>query len=337
MRSSKKILILFALLLGFSLVLSACSPTQEQVANEEEPKGDPVTIRFFLGGDPGNMFSAVIQKGAEDAAKALGDVKLEFVYSGWQPEKMVSQLREAIAANPDGIAMMGHPGDDAIIGLAEEAHNAGIIMTYMNVDVPEVRSRFGGGYIGAQLLEQGVALGEKAIQQLNLQSGDRAAVFGYWGMPGRYFREEGVAQAFEKQSVVVDRITIPVESTSDPQLLIPIVTAQLGAVPDTKVLAFAGGETTGTVQTYLDAAGKKPGEVYAIGFDLSPAIFNALEKGYLQITSDQQPYLQGYLPVISIYLTKKYGFSLLSYNTGAGFVTSENFGDVKDLVEKGVR
>ena len=51
--------------------------------------------------------------------------------------KMTQQLREAIASQPDGIAMMGHPGDAAIMPLAEEAAAAGIKMMYQNVDVPD--------------------------------------------------------------------------------------------------------------------------------------------------------------------------------------------------------
>ena len=38
---------------------------------------------------------------------------------------------------------------------------------------------------------------------------------------------------------------------------------------------------------------------------------------------DQQPYLQGYLPILNICLTKKYGFSGLDVNTAGAFVDSE--------------
>ena len=71
----------------------------------------------------------------------------------------------------------------------------------------------------------------------------------------------------------------------------------------------------------MEAAGKKPGEVICIGFDLSIAVIDAFERGYVQLTADQQPYLQGFLPILSIALTKVYGFSPIGYDTGAGFVT----------------
>ena len=54
-------------------------------------------------------------------------------------------------SRPDGIAMMGHPGPASIEPLAEEAAAAGILMMYQNVDVPTVREKFGGGYVGANL------------------------------------------------------------------------------------------------------------------------------------------------------------------------------------------
>ena len=44
-------------------------------------------------------------------------------------------------------------------------------MMYQNVDVPEVRAEFGGGYVGAQLGPQGYALGAEAIRQFGLKAG----------------------------------------------------------------------------------------------------------------------------------------------------------------------
>ena len=59
----------------------------------------------------------------------------EILYSEWQSDRMIQQLREAIGAGVDGIAMMGHPGDEAIMPLAQMASEAGIMMMYQNVDV----------------------------------------------------------------------------------------------------------------------------------------------------------------------------------------------------------
>src|SRR5262245_12907563 len=66
-----------------------------------------VTIRFFNGGNAGDAFASIVYKGAQAAQADLGP-KVDFVFSNWTPDTMISQLRDAIAAKPDGIAMMGH-------------------------------------------------------------------------------------------------------------------------------------------------------------------------------------------------------------------------------------
>jgi len=297
---------------------------------------EDIKVRFFVGGDPGDTFASVVYKGAKDAQDMLG-LQVDYVFSGWNVEKMTAQLRDAIAANPDGIAMMGHPGDDAVLPLVEEAYEKGISMMYQNVDVPEVRANFGGGYVGANLSEQGRALGKEALRRFAFEKGDRATVFGAWGQPGRYLREEGCALAFEDAGLIVDRIVSPPEAASAPELLIPKVTAQLLKQPDTKVMVFSGGQNLGAAPSYMEAADKKPGEVICIGFDLSSAVINAFDSGYVQLTADQQPYLQGFLPILSLAFTEAYGMSPISYNTGAGFVTEDNYKTVADLANKGIR
>jgi len=295
-----------------------------------------MTIRFFAGGEAGDAFASIVYKGALAAEADLGP-KVEYVFSGWQVEKMVNQLRDAIAAKPDGISMMGHPGDDAIMPLAEQASQAGIRMMYSNVDVPKVRAKYGGGYVGANLDPQGRALGAEAIRMFGLKAGDRAIVFGAWGQPGRYIREEGTAKALEEAGMLVQRITARPETATDPTLLIPDLTAALLAQPDTKLIVYAGGQELGAVPTFMEAVNKKPGEIYNVGFDTSPAVIDAFKKGYVQLTSDQQPFLQGYVPIESLCLTWKYGLAPFNLDTGAGFVTADNYQSVADWATKGYR
>jgi simple sugar transport system substrate-binding protein len=298
--------------------------------------GSGVKVRFFAGGNAGDAFASIVFNGAQQAQADLG-VSVDYVFSGWDVSKMTDQLREAIAAQPDGIAMMGHPGDDALLPLAQQAHDANILMEYQNVDLPKVRQQFGGGYIGADLTPQGIAVGTTAVQKFGLKSGDKAIVFGAWGQPGRFFREEGTAKALEDAGVIVNRIVSPPEAGSDPNLLTPILTAAFLKDPDTKLICQAGGQTLSTTPSYMQAINKGPGEIINIGYDLSPAIIDAFAAGWVQLTSDQQPYLQGYLPILSLVLSKKYGFSALTYDTGAGFVTPDNYKPVADLAKAGIR
>jgi simple sugar transport system substrate-binding protein len=233
--------------------------------------------------------------------------------------------------------MMGHPGDDALLPLAQQARDAGILMEYQNVDLPKVRQAFGGGYIGADLTPQGIALGQQAIQTFNLKAGDKAIVFGAWGQPGRFFREEGTAQAFEKAGMTVDRVTSPTGAAADPNQLTPLVAAAYLRNPDTRLICYAGGQQLSSAPTYMQAIGKAPGELINIGYDLSAAVIDAFGAGWVQLTSDQQPFLQGYLPILSLCLSKKYGMSPLSYDTGAGFVTPNNYQPVAELAKAGIR
>ena len=295
-----------------------------------------VRIRFFAGGNEGDAFASIVFNGAKQAETDLG-VTVEYVFSGWQVDRMTEQLRQSIAAQPDGIAMMGHPGDDALMPLAQQARDAGILMEYQNVDLPRVRAAFGGGYIGANLTPQGIALGQAAIQSFNLTAGDKAIVFGAWGQPGRFFREEGTAQAFEQAGMIVDRLVTPPEAASDPNLLTPLVTAAYLRNPETKLICYSGGQALSSAPSYMQAIGKGPGELINIGYDLSPAIIDAFTGGWVQLTSDQQPFLQGYLPVLSLCLSKKYGMSPLTYDTGAGLVTPNNYQPVAELAKAGIR
>lgn len=296
-----------------------------------------VRIRYFVGGEAGDAFASIVYKGAQAAERDLGP-KVEYVFSGWNSEKMVSQLRDAVAVKPDGIAMMGHAGDDAIMPLAEQANKAGIIMMYQNVDVPKVRAKFGGGYVGANLYPQGVALADEAIRTLGIKSGDQALAFGAWGQPGRFIREQGTVDALIKAGVQVITTTGggPAAAT-DPNLNIPFITGALGKNPKIKLIVYAGGQTLGAVPTYMRAINKKPGEIINIGFDTSPAIIDAFDKGYVQLTSDQQPFLQGYLPILSICGSKKFGFAPMNVDTGAGFVNAQNYKNVADLAKQGLR
>ena len=133
------------------------------------------------------------------------------------------------------------------------------------------------------------------------------------------------------------RLNSPPEWASDPNLAIPVITAAIRANPATKAIVYPGGQMLGNAAAYMQAAKKKPGEIYNIGFDTSPQIVEAFKAGWVQLTADQQPFLQGYLPVLSLCQQNVYGLAALSYDTGAGFVTLDNYKTVADLATRGLR
>jgi simple sugar transport system substrate-binding protein len=104
-----------------------------------------------------------------------------------------------------------------------------------------------------------------------------------------------------------------------------------------KLIVTDHGGLTATAETYMKAARKKPGDIYIAGFDLSPATVDAITKGYTGVVLDQQPYLQGYLPIVQVCLTKKYGFAGLHIDTGAALIDKSNIDFVAPLAQKGIR
>src|SRR5208337_15414 len=278
-------------------------------------------IRFFVGGAEGDAFGTIVYNGARQAAADTG-AQVDYVFSGWQNEKMTQQLREAVAAHPDGIAMMGHPGEAAILPLAEQAAKAGIKMMYQNVPVPAAVDKVGGGYVGAQQAPQGNALGVEMVRRFGLKSGDLAIVILASNDMIRNAREEGTAKALEEGGVKVVRLAS---------------VAEWAANPTAKAIVYPGGQQLGNAATYMKAAGKKPGEVFNVGFDTSPQIVEAFKSGWVQLTADQQPFQQGYLPILSLCEQIVYGLAPINVDTGAGFVTPENYKAVADLATEGLR
>lgn len=295
-----------------------------------------VTIRFFAGGAEGDAFASIVYNGAKQAEHDLG-AKVDYIFSGWSAEKMTQQLREAIGAKPAGIAMMGHPGNAAIMPLAEEASKAGIKMMYQNVPVDEVTARFGGAYVGAQQGPQGRALGEEAIRRFGLKAGDVAIVMSDWSQVERAERELGTLKAFEDAGLKVVKLQSPEGLGTDPNVGIPVITAAIAANPDVKLIAYPGGQPLGNAATYMQAAGKKAGDIINIGFDTSPQIIDAFKNGWVQLTSDQQPFLQGYMPILSLCQQVVYGLGAVNVDTGAGFVTPDNYEAVAALAIEGLR
>jgi simple sugar transport system substrate-binding protein len=92
--------------------------------------------------------------------------------------------------------------------------------------------------------------------------------------------------------------------------------------------AFAGNNVfTPALAKAVDQMGKT-GEICAYGFDLGPAQQDALKSGALTGALGQQPFLQGFWPVMQLYLQIDRGISASNLDTRAQLVTQENVGDV---------
>jgi len=301
--------------------------------------GTGLKIVFFPGGPPGCPFGTVVYNGAVAAAADTG-AEVAYMFSDWNTEKMITQFKEAMATSPDGIAVMGHPGEDAFEGPIEEAFSKGIIVTSQNTTLPRIESKFKGmgfGYVGQELYESGYLLGQEAVRQAGLGSGDQAMVWGLLSQPTRGLRTKGVIDALEAAGLNVDYLEIDDATNADPAAGTAVFTGYVSSNPNVKLVCTDHGGLTSTLETYLTAVDKGPGDIYGIGFDLSSATVEAIRGGWTDLVLDQQPFLQGYLPIVQLCLTKKFLFSGLHIDTGSGFAHKDNIEELAPLAEQQIR
>ena len=297
-----------------------------------------IVIYMQCGGTQGDASTLARTNGAR-AAAAANHVKLIEQYSKWDQQTMIDQFKQALAAKPDGIEIMGHPGESAFAPLVDEAEAQGIIVTSGNNPLPSIEAKYqskGFGYAGADLHQGGYLTGE-AMVKAGLKAGDEALVYDIWHQEGRSRSSQGVYDALSKAGLQVEKLDVSAAVDSDTSLAIPILTAYLQAHPDLKAIGTQHGSITAVLPKVLQAAGKKPGEVICGGIDLSPATVSAIQGGWISASFDQVLYLQGYLPVMQIVWTKRYLIPGLHIDTGVGTATPQNIGTIKPLIDQGIR
>ena len=296
-------------------------------------------IVFFPGGTPGGGFETVVYNGAKAAEAAFGPT-VTYQWSDWDPNKMITQFQEAVATKPNGIVVMGHPGDDAFDPLIDDARSQGIIVTVMNTELQKAEAKYataGTGYVGAVLHDAGAALANEAVARGGLKSGDRALVWGLVAQAGRGERTQGILDALEEAGLTVDYLEIDDATNTDPANGVSTFTGYASSHADLKAIFIDHGNLTSTIPTYMKAANLQPGSIYAAGFDLSPATVQGIKDGYVNLVIDQQQYLQGFLGIQQICLSAKYGFSGLFVNTGGGFADKDNIDVIEPLVKQQIR
>jgi simple sugar transport system substrate-binding protein len=79
------------------------------------------------------------------------------------------------------------------------------------------------------------------------------------------------------------------------------------------------------------------GKLHVAGFDLSPEILRMIGTGVIYFTIDQQPYAQGYYPVVQLALYCRYGIRPSDIDTGAAVVTRRSLRADSHLSVLGVR
>ncbi|MFI5284032.1 MAG: substrate-binding domain-containing protein [Candidatus Dormibacterales bacterium] len=293
-------------------------------------------ITFFPGGTTGGSFETVVYNGAKAAQAAFGP-DVSYLWSNWNPNTMITQFQQAVATKPDGIAIMGHPGDASFDPLIANAEKQGIFITVMNTEVPTAEATWGLGYTGAVLHDAGASLAKEAIKRGNLKPGDEVFVWGLKAEPGRGQRTLGITDTLTAAGLKVDYLEIDSATNADPAAGVSIFAGFMLSHPNVKAIFIDHGDLTAAIPTMMKAANLKPGSVFAAGFDMSPATVTGVQQGYITLVIDQQEYLQGFFGIEQLCLEKEYGFGGLFINTGAGFVDKSNIAAIAPLVTAQIR
>jgi len=265
-----------------------------------------------------NPFFTPTQYGMEDANAFFGT---ETQWTGSQTStvtEMVSAMQTAIADKVDGIAVclvdaeaFNQPTDDALsIGIPVIAYNA---------DTPNARL----AYIGQSLYESGYNIAQKWLPMIP----DGGKVMLSIATPGSLNlqpRLDGYKQAIKDDG---DRITFEELATGVDQ---PTQESTIESyyLANKDVVGFFGTGATDSlaVGKLSQKYGLAANGVITAGYDLLPETIALVGSGDMTFTTDQQPYLQGFLPALQLYLYKLSGGAVSPANTDTSlaYVTKDN-------------
>jgi simple sugar transport system substrate-binding protein len=270
-----------------------------------------------------NPFFTPTQYGAQDACALLN---CDFQWTGSKDSivaEMVNATNTAISAKADGIAL-AVVDKNAFKAPVDQALAAGIPVVSYNADgAKDDPGTNRLAYIGQGLYDSGFQLGQRAIES-GLDSGE---VVGFIATPGQLNiqpRIDGASDAI-KQSGKSLKFN-PVATNADVTKGLSIIDAYAQGHPDLAgMLAVDAGSTQSVGQVVQKYKMRDKGLKVAGGFDLVPETLQAIKGGSLDYTIDQQPYLQGFLPVLYLYMYKLSGGLVFpsQTNTGLLFVTKD--------------
>ena len=286
----KKLMITFAMF--FALVSSVFAERYVMVTHGE-------------GKDP---FWPVVQKGGEDAARAIGaDFEYIFTPSGDMAD-MAKSIAAAAATQPDGL-VVSLPDPDALGQAIKDAVAAGIPVITMNSGLESSASLGALMHVGQPEFLAGQKAGERAKAE--------GATKGICFIQEAYntaltHRCGGYAEAIP---------TTNFDSSNDPATIPTRAAAALQANPDVDAVLSVGPHVCVGVQQAIDELGMS---VHHSCFDLSPPVMDLINAGKVQYTIDQQQRLQGYMPIVVLHL----------YNNGAGLLPGANIPSGPGFVDK---
>ena len=309
-------------------LLTACGSSSTTAQAAKSTAGNfpktPAWKFAFINHVTTNPFFVPTQYGLADAAALLGIPKPS--WTGSQTSnvpQMVSATNAAISAKANGIAVAVISATAFTTPVANAMHGGIPVVSYNadgNTGDPGTNRL---AYIGQDLFVSGQALGTKIAASMP-NGGDAVGFIATPGTANIQPRIDGAKAAIKASgkninfTSVASGALLPQENTT--------INAYVLAHKSTLKGIFA--VDAGSTQTVgaIVAKYNLQHSVASGGFDLTPQTLSAIKNGSLGFTIDQQPYLQGFLPVLSLYLFNLSGglVNPPETNTGLTFVTKSN-------------
>jgi simple sugar transport system substrate-binding protein len=246
-----------------------------------------------------NPFFVPTKYGAEDACKLLG---CTYQWTGSESsnvKEMVNAMNSAITGGADGIAV-------ALVDL--KAFN-GPTNTALAKKIPVLgynADAAGNGrlaYIGQDLFVSGQEMGKRIVSLV--PSGDVALFIATPGSLNIQPRIDGAIDSIKKSGKSIKYHTIATGAAVPKEL--STIDAYWQGHQNTKGLFAVDGGSTASVAQVMKKYSLPGKGVKAGGYDLDPKVQALLKAGQIDFTIDQQPYLQGFLPVLELFMIKASG------------------------------
>ena len=305
-----------------ALAITATAPAPAARAADKE-----ITIILVDHGQAADPFHNVIKRGAQDAAKQMG-IHLEVRQpQNFDMTQMANLLTAAANQRPDGIVTTV-PDADALSGPIHAALAQGIPMIATN-GAPATAHKVG---IALNVGQDEETAGETAGRAMAAAGGKKAICVNHEvGNLALDQRCAGFAKGFGGASKV-----LPTEL--DPGTAKSKIEATLRSDPSIDTVIGLNATVVG--ETAVDAVRElgRSAKVHVASFDLSPGMLKDVQDGTALFVVDQQPYLQGYLPVVFLAQKARYGLMPAGdVATGPSLIRKDQAGQVIALSSQSIR
>ncbi len=306
---------------------AAASTGAAAAAPEAAKPTKNLTFALVSHANAGDKFWDVVKNGEEQAGKDLG-VKVTYQGSG-DPQKQAQLIDAAVSQKVDGlIVSMANP--EALRGSIQKAVAAGIPVITINSGAEKSAELGAMTHVGQTEKIAGEAAGarlaKKGLKHV-------LCVIHEAGNVGLEERCAGVKQTLTGGKV--DNLQV---SVSDLASATTTISAKLQSDP-TIDGALTLNNAVATAAVNAAAQAKRPNVTLAT-FDVDGTVLANIADGKLFFAIDQQPYLQGYLPVTFLNLYRTNGTTVGGGQpvlTGPGFIDKDNVAQVQKYVAQGAR